>query len=89
MSLVVGDHDNGCSAGGCSLQQLHDDRRVLVIEVAGGLICQYDCWTGYECSRNGQTLTFAAGKRSTRAVGAVSQTHLVEGCSDPPAARVA
>ena len=62
-----------------SRRQAQDDLFVDGVEVSGGLVGQHDFWIVDQGARYADTLLLAAGKLGGKVVGALFQSHALEG----------
>ena len=73
----MGHHNNGHSKRLIELaNQIHDLGTCVTVEVTGGLIGEEYLGSIYQCSRQGGTLLFSAGKLNRPMLQAGSETDL-------------
>ncbi len=75
----VGDHDDGVAMGVEGIEQGHDLKAGLGVEVAGGLVREDDGWTVDEGAGDGYALTLAAGELVGLVVHARVEAYVGEG----------
>ena|GEM_PF-6272803 len=77
--FIVGHHYDGASVFFIQLmQQLHDFRTHLGVQITGRLIGEYYLRIADDGARNGNTLALTAGKLCRHVAHTVAQTHLLQ-----------